>query len=111
MATGLRVYLRVYCAATAFEAARPSSTSGSRRVFKEASMVVTEIFGHLAFNAMLAASGSNQKLNSCLGLLDHSGASVCGLMLPPFTTNSCASSANCESRLTARATLVRGPAA
>ena len=65
------------------------------QVLMEMSTVVRSMRGQCARSVMCAASGSNQKLNSCRGLLANSGSPVCGLRLPPMMTMPCVNSAKC----------------
>src|SRR5579863_10408615 len=101
----------MYCAAGSWDLLISVNISWVRWVSMETSTVVTEILGQGACRVMLDASGSNQRLNSCRGLFTYSGSSVCGLMLPPMMTNSCAKDANWGSQIIAVAIFVMGPAA
>src|SRR5678815_2469532 len=64
------------------------------RVFTEISTGVQTIFFQGARSTMCAASGSNQMLNSCRGVLMNSGSVVCGFKLAPMKTSSFASCGN-----------------
>ena len=104
-------YFATYCAAGVALFRTSSINSFSMRVFTEISTVVKTTRGQWACSTACEASGSIQKLNSCVGESANSGSSVCGLMLPAIRINSLLNSANCGSRAIAIARSVIGPAA
>jgi hypothetical protein len=70
------------------------------------STVVQTTFFQGAVSTMCAASGSNHRLNSSLGVFTNSGSSVMGFGLPPMKINSFASEANSGAMVMADAMFV-----
>src|SRR5277367_5192491 len=98
----------MYCAAGLDDFEIVSTISCVNGALSDTSTVVTSMRGQCARNVMCAPSGSNQKLNSCRGLVENSGSSVCGFKLPPISTMPCVSSANWGSIEIASAMFVSG---